>query len=60
MQVGVEMGLKFSNQCSEEVGGRSEISEGYLEKAEFERSTVELGKCVEQAGAEMGSHASNQ
>ena len=35
MQVGFEMGLKFSNQCSEEVGGRSKLSKRYLEKAEF-------------------------
>ena len=60
MQVGVEMDLKFSNQCPEEVGGRSELSERYLEKAEFERSEMGQGKYVEQAAAEMGSRVSNQ
>jgi len=60
MQVGVEMGLKFSTQCPQEVGGRSDLSERYLEKAEFEWSVMGLGKYVEQAGAEMGSDISNQ
>jgi len=59
MQVGFEMGLKFSNQCSKEVGARSKLSERYLEKAEFEWSVMGLGEHVEQAGVEMGSDVSN-
>ena len=45
---------------SEVLETRWKLSEGYLEKVEFEWSVMGLGKYVVQAGAEIGSHVSNQ